>query len=244
MSEKGSSNRDSATFKVVPAAATVAAAPTKRASSGPSKAAAVKPPTTIHPSAIVADKAVLTGSHHIKIGANTVIHPFARIISSTGPVTIGENVIVNERAVVGIIENGDEAFTRDSSSRSVLIGDGVTIESSAVVEATAIGEGSIIDIEARVGIGANVGQVSHELLYVLPLEILTDWPKYCKLSPKASVGAYVVVEDFMTIAPPDYRRPDHLLKFNPSIRTLKLKRQKDQVELLRRLIPSNLAKWS
>ena len=58
------------------------------------------------------------------------------------------------------------------------------------------------------------------------------------------VRANDVVEDFTTISHPGLRRPDHLLKFNPNIRALKMKRQKDQVELLRRLIPSNLAKWS
>ncbi|KAF2233937.1 hypothetical protein EV356DRAFT_502863 [Viridothelium virens] len=225
MSDQVSSNRDSATFKVVPAAATVAAAPSKRVSSTASKPALSKPPTTIHPSAIVAEKAVLTGLYHISIGANSVIHPFARIVSEAGPITIGENVIVNERAVVGGARSSDGMERTGDGNVEVHIGNSVTVESSAVVEANMIGEGSIIDIEARVGTGARIG-------------------KYCKLSPKASVGANETMEDFTTLSDPGRRHTDHLLKCNPTVRALRSKRQKDQVELLRRLIPSNLAKWS
>ncbi|KAL9070639.1 MAG: hypothetical protein Q9157_005739 [Trypethelium eluteriae] len=218
MSDQVSSNRDSATFKVVPAAATVAAAPSKRVSSTASKPALSKPPTTIHPSAIVAEKAVLTGLYHISIGANSVIHPFARIVSEAGPITIGENVIVNERAVVGGARSSDGMEKTGDGNVEVHIGNSVTVESSAVVEANMIGEGSIIDIEARVGTGARIG--------------------------KASVGANETMEDFTTLSDPGRRHTDHLLKCNPTVRALRSKRQKDQVELLRRLIPSNLAKWS
>ena len=165
MSDDPSNSRDSTTFKVVPAAATIAAAPTKRASAGLAKSAPVKPPTTIHPSAIVAEKAVLSGSHPITIAANTVIHPFARIVSNAGPVTIAENVIVNERAVVGISGDRDGAAENESGNREVHVGAGVTIESSAVVEAHVVEEGSVIDVQASVGLGARIGRVSTLLLF-------------------------------------------------------------------------------
>ncbi|KAL9097170.1 MAG: hypothetical protein Q9165_000597 [Trypethelium subeluteriae] len=218
MSDQVSNNRDSATFKVVPAAATVAAAPPKRVSSATSKPALSKPPTAIHPSAIVAEKAVLTGSHRISIGANSVIHPFARIVSEIGPITIGENVIVNERAVVGGARSSGGIEKLPDGNVEVCIGDNVTVESSAVVEANMVGEGSIIDVEAKVGIGTRIG--------------------------KANVDANETMDDFTTLSDPGHRHTDQLLKCNPTIRALRSKRQRDQVELLRRLIPSNLAKWS
>ena len=243
MSDQAPSNRDSATFKVVPAAATVASAPSKRVSSATTKPSLSKPPTTIHPSAVVAEKAILTGPHPITIGANAVIHPFARIVSNAGPVTIGQNVIVNEKAVVGTAGSADEVGLVEGMIKEAVLGDNVTIESSVVVEASTIGEGSTIEIGARVRSGARIGKVSHGLLYTFS-NTLTHGLKYCKLSPKASVDANVVLEDYTTFSCPSNSRSDHLLKFNPTIRALKLKRQKDQVELLRRLIPSNLAKWS
>ena len=160
MSNQPSNNRDSATFKVVPPAATVAAAPSRRDSTAPSRPALSKPTTTIYPSAIVAEKAILTGPHRITIGANSAIHPFAKIVSNGGPVTIGENVIIKERAIVGIADNGGEVDMRETGNGEVVLEDSVTIESSAVVEASTIGEGSTIDVGARAGAGARIGKVS------------------------------------------------------------------------------------
>lgn len=84
-------------------------------------------------------------------------------MSHVGPVTIGENVIVNEKAVVGIVGEGDEASAVGNTDKEVALGDNVTIESSAAVEASTIGEGSTIDVDARVGIGAMVGKVSSQM---------------------------------------------------------------------------------
>ncbi|TKA23432.1 hypothetical protein B0A54_17817, partial [Friedmanniomyces endolithicus] len=52
----------------------------------PSQLPASKPPCTIHPSAIIADKAQITGSHTVEIGENAVIHPWARIRAEGGKV--------------------------------------------------------------------------------------------------------------------------------------------------------------
>ncbi|KAK4906240.1 hypothetical protein LTR28_000636, partial [Elasticomyces elasticus] len=51
--------------------------------------APAKPPCTIHPSAVISDRAILTGTHPISIAENTVLHPYARIDSTNGPVELG-----------------------------------------------------------------------------------------------------------------------------------------------------------
>ncbi|KAI6839220.1 hypothetical protein KC340_g3005 [Hortaea werneckii] len=98
-----------------------------------------KPPCSIHPTAIIADKAVLAGTHLITIAENVILHPYARINSSGGPVTIGANTIVYERAAVGC-ETG-----------SVTIGSGCVIDSSATCS------GSVDDC-SEIGVGAYVGK--------------------------------------------------------------------------------------
>ncbi|KJH51719.1 bacterial transferase hexapeptide repeat protein [Dictyocaulus viviparus] len=52
----------------------------------------------IHPTAIVCREAVLEGN--VRIGAGTVVHPFAIIKASNGPILIGENNIIEERSLI------------------------------------------------------------------------------------------------------------------------------------------------
>ncbi|GME22714.1 Dynactin subunit 6 [Neofusicoccum parvum] len=111
---------------------------TKRASSSLPKA-----PATIHPSAIVANHAVLTGHHAITIAAGAVIHPNARITSLHGPVVIGEGCIVYEKATVGIPE------LEGGQGRGVVLDRNVVVESSAIVQAALVGEGTTIGTDSR-----------------------------------------------------------------------------------------------
>jgi len=104
----------------------------RRPPSTPSVPAA-KPSCKIHSTAIIADKAVLTGTHLIEIGENTIIHPYARIRSDGGAVKIGKNCIVYERAVIGCAEGAEQ---------DVVVGDEVNVDTGAVVESKSVGEGS------------------------------------------------------------------------------------------------------
>lgn len=122
-------------------------------------AAPARPPTSIHATAIISDKAVLTGSHLISVGANTVIHPFAKLDSSFGEVKIGEGCIVAERAVVGLASEGSEG-------NGVTIGDSVSIETSAVVEAESVGKGSVVCVMAVLGRGCKIGEVRFPFIVV------------------------------------------------------------------------------
>lgn len=125
------------------------AAPTKRVSTATPADLAPKPPCTIHSLAVISEKAQITGSHPVEIGENTVIHPYAKIRSDRGSVKIGKNCTVCEKAVIGI--TGGEG--------TVVIGDGVNIETGAQVEAAVVGDGTTIEVRAIVGNGAVLGKV-------------------------------------------------------------------------------------
>lgn len=115
---------------------------------------APKPPCSIHPSAIISDKAIITGTHPVTIGEGCVIHPFAKITSAVAPVRIGNNSIIAERTTVGLI-----AESSASEDAAVTIEENVSIESGAVVEAVRIGTGSVVEVNARLGPRATVGKV-------------------------------------------------------------------------------------
>ena len=77
---------------------------TKRTTTTSTSLPAAGPPCTIDPTAIIADKAQLTGSHPVTIAEHVVLHPYARIRAEGGSVTIGPYCIVSEGAVVGLPE--------------------------------------------------------------------------------------------------------------------------------------------
>ncbi|VDN34092.1 unnamed protein product, partial [Cylicostephanus goldi] len=52
----------------------------------------------IHPTAIVCREATLEGA--VSIGAGTVVHPFAVIKATNGPIIIGENNIIEDRSLI------------------------------------------------------------------------------------------------------------------------------------------------
>ena len=126
----------------------------KRASVVP---AGPKPPTTIAPSAIIHDHASLTGTFPITIGPNTVLHPRAKILSTHGPVTIGQGCIICERSSIGLSSTPE---TSGPANAGVTIEDRVNVEVGAVVEARRVGMGCVIEVKACVGKDAVLGKVS------------------------------------------------------------------------------------
>lgn len=112
-----------------------------------------RPPLTIHPTAHIADKASVTGTYPITVGASAVIHPFARLVSARGPIEVGDGAVVWERACVGEVGGAKETVTR--------LGRNVVVEGNGVVEAGAdVGEGTVVEVGARVGGGCVIGEVS------------------------------------------------------------------------------------
>jgi len=107
----------------------------------------------------------------------------------------------------------------DSQIEGTVIEDGVILEVGAVVEARRVGEGSLIEINARVGKGAIIG-------------------KHCKIGPLCIVEHNEVVPDYTVIYGTGLRRVD-----KSEVDDLKMKMISRQVDVLRKLIPSNPAKF-
>jgi len=128
----------------------------KRASTAP---AAPKPPSTIDPSAILANHATLTGVFPITVGPNVVLNPYSKVVSSTGPVEIGEGCIIWERAVVGINSEASARDDEDPRGSFVMLESNCVVESGAQVSAKLVGEGTVIEAFANVGEGCVIGKV-------------------------------------------------------------------------------------
>lgn len=108
---------------------------------------ASKPPTALASSVVIADTASLTGTYPINIGANSVIHPRAKLASAHGPITIGEHCIICERTLIS-----------PADTAGVSVGDGTVVEVNAVLEGS-VGEGCVVEVGARVERGAKIGKV-------------------------------------------------------------------------------------
>ncbi|CZS98919.1 hypothetical protein WAI453_008473 [Rhynchosporium graminicola] len=175
---------------------------------------APKPPTKLSSSLVIAEQAALTGTHLITLGSNTVIHPRTKLNSGYAPITVGSTCIISERSQIGLQSDPPE-----DEEYGVVIENGVVVEVGATVEARRIGEGSVVEVNARIGKGAVLG-------------------KHCKIGPLCEVGEGEVLPDFTVIYGNGMRKLD-----TSGAEDLKLKMGVKQVEVLRRLIPSNLAKF-
>jgi len=175
---------------------------------------APKPPTSLASSLVIAEQAGLTGTHLITLGSNTVIHPRTKLSSAYAPVTVGSSCIICERSQVGL-----QSGPAEDQRQGVVIGNGVIIEVGAIVEASAVGEGTIIEVNSKVGKGAVLG-------------------KHCKIGPLCEVREGEVIPDYTVLYGNGLRRLD-----KSGVEDLKLKMVARQVEVLRKLIPSNLAKF-
>ncbi|KAF7846216.1 hypothetical protein BT93_L4828 [Corymbia citriodora subsp. variegata] len=185
--------------------------------------AAPRPPCYIHPKAIISEKASITGTHPVTIGENSVIHPYARLSSAVGAVTIGKNCIIADRATVGLVdESADHGQLR---TVAVELEDSVTVESNATVEAELVGTGSVIEVYATLRPGTVIGQ-----------------PQFCKISARCEARG-TKLPDYTIIFGEGQQRVDTTTKARADVRDLKLKGQLLHIETLKRLIPSNTAKW-
>jgi dynactin-6 len=131
-------------------ASSAARPPSKRLST---ISAPPKPPAKIDPTVIIANHALLTGSYPITIGAHSVIHPYAKIISTNGPVTIGDGCIIWEKGVVG-------------GAGPVSLGKNVVVETCAAVEGGTLGDGCCIEAFGKVGADAVLGRGCRVMTFV------------------------------------------------------------------------------
>ncbi|KAJ9151271.1 Trimeric LpxA-like protein [Pleurostoma richardsiae] len=186
----------------------------------PISQAGPKAPVSFSSSILVADSAILTGSHPISVSSESVIHPRARLDSLGGPVAIGRRCIIHERTSIGAAPPGPPPVGGGGEA-GVTLGDYVTVEVGAVVETggTVLGEGSVVGVGCRVGKGAVIG-------------------KYCTLTPQTKIAAGEKVPDYTVVYSNNLRRLD-----KRGVPELRIKGQARQIEVLRRLIPSNPSKF-
>jgi dynactin-6 len=127
--------------------------------------------------------------------------------------------MIAEKAIVGLNE-GDGVM-------DVVLGEGVSIEPGAVVEAKKIGDHSTIDVNSKIGAGALVG-------------------KWCKVAPLCRVGESEVLEDYTVVFGDGQkgRRIDSVLRDKKEVRDAKIKGKAMEMEVLRGLIPDGSVKWT
>jgi len=115
----------------------------------------VKPICRIDPSAIISDKAIFIGPNSITIAANSVIHPYARLDSTYGPIDVHEYCIISERAAIG---PADHPISLDSHTM---------VDIGAEVMARSIGKASVIGAQAKIDKNAQIGKVCVRLQLVI-----------------------------------------------------------------------------
>ena len=138
----------------------------------------------IHPTAVVAATAVISGD--VEIGADCQILHGAVITAEGGPITLGENVIVMENALI-----------RATSTNPVHIGDHVLVGPMASLSGATVGDEVFLATGTRVFNGARIGERSEvrinavvHLRTVLPAETVVPI-------------AWVAVGDPVQLLPPD-----------------------------------------
>ncbi|CAK1364697.1 hypothetical protein CB0940_08354 [Cercospora beticola] len=174
-----------------------------------------RPPCKIHPSAVVSEKAQITGTHTVELCEDSVLHPHSKIKAERGIVYIGKRTIICGATTVGVLEG----------EGNVIVGDEVTIEAGAVVEAKSVGDGTVIEAKAKIGRGAVIG-------------------KHCKITPLSEISADEQLPDYTIVYGDNQRRHDHTMADNAEIRDAQRKGQVLHIETLQKLIPNASHKWT
>ncbi|KZM28489.1 transferase [Ascochyta rabiei] len=236
----------------------MAARDPRRTSTAPKRTSLLPRPSSIavDPTALIAQHAQLTGTHPITIGPGAVLHPHSKLNSTGCVVMLGEGCVVFERARVGL---ADVDAPRPESSRrtsgtsaggrgdGVVLGRNVTVEANAVVEAAEVGEGTLIDVAAVVGRGAVIGKVGSLLFFSVAdasSETSTDSPQHCTISAASVVPPYTTLPDYTVVFAGSQKRVDKTLQQRPDLREAKMAVHKKQLDMFRRLMANNIAKWT
>lgn len=138
----------------------------------------------IHPTAVVAATAVVSGD--VTIGPDSQVLHGAVITAEGGPITLGENVIVMENALI-----------RATSTNPVHIGDHVLVGPMASVSGATIGDEVFLATGTRVFNGARIGERSEVRINAV-VHLRTTLP------PETVVPiGWVAVGDPLEILPPN-----------------------------------------
>ncbi|KAF3905389.1 hypothetical protein ABW21_db0205613 [Orbilia brochopaga] len=143
-----------------------------------SSSSAPLPPLSIDPSVLLSDAISFSGTFPITLGANTILHPRCKLNSTEGPIIVGSNCIVSEKTQL-IAPDAD----------GLVLGDYVLIEVNCTIHAARIGEGTSIEVGAKLGKGCRIGN-------------------NCTLSPLSTVADGEELPDLMVLYGENYRRMD------------------------------------
>jgi carbonic anhydrase/acetyltransferase-like protein (isoleucine patch superfamily) len=138
----------------------------------------------IHPSAIVAETAVISGD--VTIGSECQILHGAVITSEGGPITLGENVIVMENALV-----------RATPTNPVHIGDHVLVGPMASISGATIADEVFLATGTRVFNGARIRERSEVRINAV-VHLRTELPP----DTVVPIG-WVAIGDPLQILPPE-----------------------------------------
>lgn len=164
----------------------------KRTTTTSSTLSASKPPVRIHPTAVIGDKASLAGVHMITIGPNAVIHPYAKLSSQHGSISIGGGCIISERSWIGLLDAatdrrllGTQPAGQNSNEQEadVVLRDNVTVQPGAVVQASSVGKWSVVEINAEIEPGCVLGEVMFIVASVTHAVILISCLSTAKSMP-------------------------------------------------------------
>ncbi|EUC49137.1 hypothetical protein COCMIDRAFT_85229 [Bipolaris oryzae ATCC 44560] len=214
----------------------------RRVSGAPKRTSLLPKPSSIvlDSSVLIAQHAQLTGLHPITIGPNTVLHPHSKLSSALAPVVLDEGCVIFERAKVGVgmgteldsegrranISARSNANVRESMrSEGTVLGRNVVVESNAVVEAAEVGEGTVIEVGAVIGRGSIIG-------------------KYCTITAASSLPPNTHLPDYTVVFSGSQQRIDRTLQLRPEILSAKMAVHAKQLDMFKRLIPNNIAKWA
>lgn len=138
----------------------------------------------IHPDAVVAATAVISGD--VVIGPNCQVLHGAVITAEGGAITLGDNVIVMENALI-----------RATATNPVHIGDHVLVGPMASISGAAVGDEVFLATGTRVFNGARIGERSEVRINAV-VHLRTALP------PESVVPiGWVAVGDPVQILPPD-----------------------------------------
>lgn len=118
----------------------------------------------------------------------------------------------------------------------------VVVEIGAVVEAKLVGEGCLVEVNAKIGRRAVLGKVC----FLLPNSHEIDWreedgadkKQHCKIGPLCEVAEDEILPDYTVIYGYGMRRIDR-----SGVEELQTKMTAKQIDVQRRLIVNNIAKY-
>ena len=118
------------------------------------KMATTKPkeaPKNVQSDALIHPTAVLTGNHQINIGSKVIVQPRTLLDSTYGPIDVGANTVIAERCTIASTSPPPQGVS------PITVGEGVIIETGATVAAAAVGDFTIIGVQAKIGKRARIG---------------------------------------------------------------------------------------